>query len=52
MEWYERWLVAKWHPGQALPESFQPSKGVTLRLVVLSDIGETEREIKYEDFSG
>lgn len=52
VEWYERWLVAKWQPGQALPESVQPSKGVTLRLAVLSDIGETEREIKYEDFSG
>ena len=52
VEWYERWLVAKWQPGQALPESVQPSEGVTLRLAVLSDIGETEREIKYEDFSG
>jgi len=52
VEWYDRWLVTTWQPGQALPESVQPSGGVTLRLAIFSDIGESNREIKYEDFSG
>ena len=52
VEWYDRWLVTKWQPGQVLPEPVQPSGGVTLRLAVFSDIGESKREIKYEDFSG
>ena len=51
VEWYDRWLVTKWQPGHSIPESIQPIDGVTLRMAVFSDIGETKREIKYEDFS-
>ena len=52
VEWYDRWLVAKWQPGQALPESAKPSDGVTLRLATFFETGESKREIKYEDFGG
>lgn len=50
VEWFERWLTTEWQPGQPLPDSAKPGEGVTLRLAVLSDEGETRREIKYEDF--
>lgn len=51
VEWYDRWLMVKWRPGQALPESVEPSEGVALRLAVFSDMGESKRKIEYEDFS-
>ena len=49
IEWFERWLVSDWQPGQLLPESARPTDGVTLRLVNLTDEGETRRRIEYED---
>jgi len=50
VEWFERWLGCDWQPGQPLPESIQPSVGQALRLVHLSDEGETKRKIVHEDF--
>ena len=50
VEWFERWLTTKWQPGQPLPDSAKLSEGVTLRLAVLTDEGETRRKIEYEDF--
>lgn len=52
IEWFERWLFADWKPGQPLPESARPANGTTLRLVKLTDEGETQRRIVYEDFGG
>ena len=49
-EWFERWLGSDWQPGQPLPESAQPAGGQALRLVHLSDEGETKRKIVHEDF--
>lgn len=51
VEWFERWLVGGWQLGQPLPESAQLTDGGTLRLVKLTDEGETQRRIEYEDFS-
>ena len=50
VEWFERWLGVGWQPGQPLPESAQPAGGQALRLVHLSDEGETKRKIVHEDF--
>ena len=50
VEWFERWLGGGWQPGQPLPESAQPVGGQALRLVHLSDEGETKRKIVHEDF--
>ena len=50
VEWFERWLNSVWQPGQLLPESARPTDGVTLRLVILTDEGQTLRRIEYEDF--
>ena len=50
IEWFERWLNSVWQPGQLLPESARPTDGVTLRLVILTDEGQTRRRIEYEDF--
>jgi len=50
VEWFERWLGGGWQPGKPLPESIQPSVGQALRLVHLSDEGETKRRIDHEDF--
>ncbi|MEE2948416.1 MAG: tRNA (adenosine(37)-N6)-threonylcarbamoyltransferase complex ATPase subunit type 1 TsaE [Verrucomicrobiota bacterium] len=50
VEWFERWLGVGWQPGQPLPESAQPAAGQSLRLVHLTDEGETKRRIIHEDF--
>ncbi len=50
VEWFERWLGGGWQPGQPLPVSAQPDGGQALRLVHLSDEGETKRRIVHEDF--
>ena len=50
VEWFERWLGGGWRLGQPLPESAQPADGQLLRLVLLSDEGETKRKIEHEDF--
>ena len=49
VEWFERWLGGGWRLGQPLPESVQPADGQLLRLVLLSDEGETKRKIEHED---
>ena len=50
VEWYERWLAGGWQPGEPFPESARPPDGATLRLVNLTDEGQTRRRIEYEDF--
>ena len=50
IEWFERWLKSVWQPGQLWPEAARPTDGVTLRLVSMTDEGETRRRIEYEDF--
>jgi hypothetical protein len=50
VEWYERWLAGGWQPGEPFPESARPTDGATLRLVNLTDEGQTRRRIEYEDF--
>ena len=49
VEWFERWLGGGWRLDQPLPESVQPADGQLLRLVLLSDEGETKRKIEHED---
>ncbi|HJO08587.1 MAG TPA: tRNA (adenosine(37)-N6)-threonylcarbamoyltransferase complex ATPase subunit type 1 TsaE [Verrucomicrobiota bacterium] len=50
VEWFERWIGGEWKPGQPLPEQVQLTDGKALRLVYLSDEGETKRKIVHEDF--